>query len=384
MSLFDWIGRQFGGGDASAGGLLASAPTMYNPGIGLQAMFMGGQMPQQPPSPMSPSVDPSSGATANQQKWMDAISGISAALRDAGAYMQHQPEAAGNVAAFINQRQQRMKQQAISDALTTGVLGTPAPDGQMFATPPNPATGLNGFSDSTGGLLPPAQADQMRQFIKGMPPEIATPFLLQLAQKQLEPQAPIKVGQGDVLLDQHTYQPLYTAPAEADFQEKNYGVNPATGKLDTYVIDRRTGKTQWLNIPPKPDIDIVNNQAIDKNAIQPGTVIAPAPYVPLTPQQIQDKATEAAAVRTAENNTAGARLSEPKVVEADDGQGGKMQVLAQQDKQSGQWVTGDQNRTPLTNVNLMPTTPQGRVAAQVIRIATGALTSRVSWRTSSG
>jgi len=39
-----------------------------------------------------------------QQKWMEALGVISAGLRDAGAYLQHQPQAADNVAALARQR----------------------------------------------------------------------------------------------------------------------------------------------------------------------------------------------------------------------------------------------------------------------------------------
>jgi hypothetical protein len=38
-----------------------------------------------------------------QQNWMDALRVISAGLRDAGAYIQHQPQAADNVAALARQ-----------------------------------------------------------------------------------------------------------------------------------------------------------------------------------------------------------------------------------------------------------------------------------------
>ena len=43
-----------------------------------------------------------------QQNWMDALRVISAGLRDAGAYMQHQPQAADNVAALARQHSSSM------------------------------------------------------------------------------------------------------------------------------------------------------------------------------------------------------------------------------------------------------------------------------------
>lgn len=70
-------------------------------------------------------------------------------------------------------------------------------------------------------------------------------------------------------------------------------------------------------------------------------------------------------------------LSEPKLVEIDDGQGGTKQVEAQQDKFSGRWVTADEKRTPLnaTNIRIVPpggVPGGGRVAGQVIRITSAA------------
>ena len=44
------------------------------------------------------------GTAPGQQKWLDALSAVSAGLKDAGAYLQHDPAAAGNVAAFARQR----------------------------------------------------------------------------------------------------------------------------------------------------------------------------------------------------------------------------------------------------------------------------------------
>jgi hypothetical protein len=360
MSLFDFLGL---------GGLFGSGQPQAQPGLMAAA---------QPPA----AVDPFTGMTPSQQKWQDAIMGMSAALKDAGAYLQHQPEAANNVAAFNQERQTRTQNNATYAGLQQALLGAAAPPGQMFANPPNPATrsfmgapapGLSGFGDYSGGALPADRAAQLAPFLNALPPSAGIPFAADLLKNQLLPQAPIKVGQGESLIDPTTLKPVFSAAPEADFQEKNYGVNPTTGKLDTYVIDRRTGKTQWLNIPPKPDIAVENGTVIDKNTVQPGTVIPPAL---LTPEQIQQRvqlaAQTAGAEEAARQGNINNRYGEAKVVEADDGQGGKTQVLAQQDKTTGQWVTGDQTRTPLTGVNLMPTTGNSRIAGQIIRITTGA------------
>ena len=48
---------------------------------------------------------PSSGAPGSQaQKWANALAVMSAGLKDAGAYLQHDPAAAGNVTALARQR----------------------------------------------------------------------------------------------------------------------------------------------------------------------------------------------------------------------------------------------------------------------------------------
>lgn len=67
-----------------------------------------------------------------------------------------------------------------------------------------------------------------------------------------------------------------------------------------------------------------------------------------------------------------ARFDNPVEVEVNDGQGGTKQVLAQQDKVTGQWMTADQNRTPLDSTNMRviksDATGGGRVAGQVMRL----------------
>lgn len=66
------------------------------------------------------------------------------------------------------------------------------------------------------------------------------------------------------------------------------------------------------------------------------------------------------------------RFDNPVEVEVNDGQGGTKQVLAQQDKVTGQWMTADQNRSPLDSTNMRviksDATGGGRVAGQVMRL----------------
>lgn len=56
----------------------------------------------EPPGLFSPG--PVTAMAPGQQKWLDALAAVSAGLKDAGAYLQHNPAAAGNVAAFVRQR----------------------------------------------------------------------------------------------------------------------------------------------------------------------------------------------------------------------------------------------------------------------------------------
>lgn len=59
--------------------------------------------PQTEPSGLLSPV-PAAGTAPGQQKWLDALAAVSAGLKDAGAYLQHNPAAAGNVVAFARQR----------------------------------------------------------------------------------------------------------------------------------------------------------------------------------------------------------------------------------------------------------------------------------------
>lgn len=75
--------------------------------------------PQSAPSGLlSP---PPGAASPEAQKWADALSVVSAALKDAGAYMQHNPAAAGNVAAVVRQRAGLQP----ANAATSQLIGLP-------------------------------------------------------------------------------------------------------------------------------------------------------------------------------------------------------------------------------------------------------------------
>lgn len=71
------------------------------------------------------------------------------------------------------------------------------------------------------------------------------------------------------------------------------------------------------------------------------------------------------------------KFDEPKLIEVPDGKGGTNQVTAQQNKKTGQWVSADEKRSPISGDNLRIIGNNGipgggRTAGQVIRITTAA------------
>lgn len=71
-------------------------------------------------------------------------------------------------------------------------------------------------------------------------------------------------------------------------------------------------------------------------------------------------------------------FDKPQLVETDDGKGGTVRVLAQQNNRTGQWVTADEKRAPINSSNMvilpesMAAGGGGRFAGQVTRILTSA------------
>lgn len=99
------------------------------------------------PGLLSPAA-PNSGA----QKWANALAAMSAGLKDAGAYLQHDPAAAGNVAALAAARQRQAQNAAdpvsylnllaalsrlAGAARPVSAPGTPLPIGPMPAAAPS-------------------------------------------------------------------------------------------------------------------------------------------------------------------------------------------------------------------------------------------------------
>ena len=112
-----------------------------------------------------------------QQNWMSALGVISAGLRDAGAYVQHQPQAANNVAVLARQRSGLQTPGAsmlarLPPMITTALLlnaarQTQAP--QIAAMAPQ----ISGAAPATGPIL---VSDPNRP---GSPPEGIDPLIWQ-------------------------------------------------------------------------------------------------------------------------------------------------------------------------------------------------------------
>ena len=220
---------------------------------------------------------------------------LAASLQDAAAGMRGSPAQA--IPALLARRQQAQQYQALQQA----VLGSP---NYQPATPGSPATGTPGNTDmqmpgtdvpaspgmpqigQPGMLGSGPQSAMLRQMIAsgGLDPQTGTQLLLSMATKE---NAYNKLGPGEALYQGN--QLVAQAPQLPHYGEKSVGINPKTGKLDTYLIDDKTGQQQWLGTAPPPNIEVVNGQVIDKNAVTPGTVIPQQGEAPLSPGRLQQE-----------------------------------------------------------------------------------------------
>lgn len=134
--------------------------------------------------------------------------------------------------------------------------------------------------------------------LRKLPPQLGMPLLMQMVQKQFEPDPGQVVHEGDTLLSR-TGKVLYQSAPAAKYGEKGFGINPDTGKPDTYTVDEKTATPKWLGIAPPPEIDFVNGQAVDKRTgqalAQPPVPKQAEPYRQLSQQELSDKTTLAGA-----------------------------------------------------------------------------------------
>lgn len=177
---------------------------------------------------------------------------------------------------------------------------------------------------------------------------------------------------GVYLVPKDATKPLHwlDAAPQPKYGNKDIGINPATGKPEEVLYDD-AGNPKFTGVAPPPKIRDVNGQIINDYDVKPGTVIQQQATPPLSQRRFDQQADLARI-----NNAPTTPYDEPVLVEINDGQGGTKEVTAQQNKASGQWVTADQNRTPLDATNLRVIKSElpggGRVAGQVIRITTAA------------
>ncbi len=293
------------------------------------------------------------------------LSIISATLRDAGAgYGGRQSDVLGQLMA--QQRQSKIYQQ-----LQQSVLGTPtAPGLPGVNITPNQMTGQG------GGVIPPVapgglqggalggspQSGQLAEMLSKLPPEIAAPIYMQLIGKQFEAPKTTAYKEGDVGLTQNpdgTFTQAFAIPK----QKPDY-------TLGNQRISGDTNKPLYSG-PPKAEF--INGQAVDPYNVPPGTVIPQQGAPPLSAGRFAQQQ-QLAEIGKAPSPTA--IWDDPKLVEVSDGKGGTEQITAQQNKQTGQWATADQFRTPLDPTGLRVLNQSqlpggGRVAGQTGRI-TGA------------
>jgi len=111
------------------------------------------------PQPQSLLGDPA----PHQANWADALGAISAALKDAGAYMLHQPEAAKNLTAFNAARQKQMQNAANQVNYNRVLLGL------LSSAQPSP------------------QSAGLPSLLGNLPPQIALPLILLHAQNSARP-----------------------------------------------------------------------------------------------------------------------------------------------------------------------------------------------------
>ncbi len=81
-----------------------------------------------------------------------------------------------------------------------------------------------------------------------LPPNVGMPLLLQTIQSSLAPKNPIVAHEGDVGFDA-TGKQIFSVPKAQKFGEKGQGINPASGKPDTYVLDDQ-GNVKWTGVEP--------------------------------------------------------------------------------------------------------------------------------------
>ncbi len=148
------------------------------------------------------------------------------------------------------------------------------------------------------------------------------------------------------------------------------------------------GRPQLGTIPQvaPPLLSGMNLQNMPPLLLKPRPIAPQASPVAATPQPLPSQAASAFAGPTRDPNTGiitggggikpQDRFGAPTELEVGDGKGGTRQVLAMQDRLSRQWVTADQNQTPIdaTDARVIPPNMVGggRSQVQMMRIVNAA------------
>jgi len=231
-----------------------------------------------------------------------------------------------------------------------------APGGVTAQQPQSPPVNISGLNipalqgqGMTGPMGQMPGADMTYNMLKGLPPQMGFPMLLQTAQKQQERQQGIA---------DRKIAPLSDQEAQAAGLPPGVWGRDISGNI--VQIARSDMKSPGA-IKQEEDIDAFKNK-LPMNEYQAATVRDS--NAKLAEEIRHNKADESNAANKSD-------MSAPVTVEAADPKnpGQRTQFLAQQDKKTGQWYTGDQTRTPLTDVMLPGGVPGGgRAAAQVGRM----------------
>ncbi len=276
----------------------------------------------------------------NRSQWWDALGLLGAALKDTST--KGQTNSLGSYAQLMQTNALKARQAGIAQRLG-GAFNQP---NQVAVTP-----AVNDMSAQAPQLR--AQADATNAQPTAIPTNAEMlPLYSQAISAGLDPKPYM-----DLQAAAAKQQPRMLSPVEAaqwhlpNAENQSYaigedGIPKAVGNSD--VMSAAAAKQK---------IDLKNQN----------------PQIALTRQAQAETARHNQAMEAASGGAGGKGFSPPTMVEADAPGGQRSQFLAQQDKSTGQWYTGDQTRQPLGNVMLPGGIPGGgRAAAQISRIITAA------------
>lgn len=272
----------------------------------------------------------------NRSQWWDALGLLGAALKDTSA--RGQSNALGSYAQMMRENDVRAKRNAVAQRL--GAAFTQP--NQVGVTP-----AVNDMSAQAPRLRAEADVTNAQPFATPSPQDLA-PILAQGIGVGIDPSPYVSLQKLE-----SQKEPRILSPEEM----KGYGFRDGSvGVMDENGFPRVLQAS-----------DVKSPQAFQQE------MDAKAPELKLRQSDQAETARHDRAMEANAGLGGSNGFTAPTMVEADAPGGGRSQFLAQQDKRTGAWVSGDQNRTPLSNVMLPGGVPGGgRAAAQISRIITAA------------